>query len=93
MKLSKRRKLNFVISLSQLNREKNYVPPAGLLRLREELKCLRKIERMKVLEAISWSSTTGDRCDNGDYILGYRGFKEIDRFIWFLLNDWKSQNH
>ena len=87
MKLSKRRKLNFVISLSQLNREKNYVPPAGLLQLREEFKCLRKIERMKVLEAISWSATTWDRCDNADYILGFRGIKEIDRFIWFLLND------
>ncbi len=64
---------------------KNYITPAGLERLRAELRELRQIERPKVVEIVSWAAGNGDRSENGDYIYGKRRLREIDRRIRFLL--------
>ena len=64
---------------------KNYITPAGLQRLRDELKHLRIEERPKVVEVVSWAAGNGDRSENGDYIYGKKRLREIDRRMRFLL--------
>ena len=64
---------------------KNYITPAGLQRLRDELKHLRVEERPKVVEVVSWAAGNGDRSENGDYIYGKKRLREIDRRMRFLL--------
>jgi transcription elongation factor GreB len=64
---------------------KNYITPAGLARLQAELRQLRRVERPKVVEIVSWAAGNGDRSENGDYIYGKRRLREIDRRIRFLL--------
>lgn len=63
---------------------KNYITPEGLQRLHDELKQLRRVERPKVVEVVSWAAGNGDRSENGDYIYGKRRLREIDRRIRFL---------
>src|SRR6266853_5506594 len=63
---------------------KNYVTPAGLAALREELRTLLRVERPKVVDVVSWAAGNGDRSENGDYIYGKRRLHEIDRRIRFL---------
>jgi transcription elongation factor GreB len=63
---------------------RNYLTPAGYLRLREELKTLLDIERPKVVETVSWAAKNGDRSENGDYLYGKKRLREIDRRIRFL---------
>ncbi|OFZ22036.1 MAG: transcription elongation factor GreB [Bdellovibrionales bacterium GWB1_55_8] len=63
---------------------KNYMTPAGALRLREELKQLLYKERPEVVRTVSWAASNGDRSENGDYIYGKRRLREIDRRIRFL---------
>lgn len=64
---------------------KNYITPEGLQRLQEELRHLRRVERPKVVEVVSWAAGNGDRSENGDYLYGKRRLREIDRRIHFLL--------
>jgi transcription elongation factor GreB len=64
---------------------KNYITPDGLARLREELRMLRRVERPKVVETVSWAAGNGDRSENGDYIYGKRRLREIDSRIRFIL--------
>lgn len=64
---------------------KNYITPAGLERLRDELRQLRRVERPKVVEVVSWAAGNGDRSENGDYLYGKKRLREIDRRIRFLL--------
>lgn len=64
---------------------KNYITPAGLQRLRDELKHLRVEERPKVVEVVSWAAGNGDRSENGDYIYGKKRLREIDRRMRFLI--------
>ncbi len=64
---------------------KNYITPAGMERLRDELQQLRSIERPKVVETVSWAAGNGDRSENGDYIYGKKRLREIDRRMRFLL--------
>jgi transcription elongation factor GreB len=64
---------------------KNYITPAGLARLQEELRQLRSVERPKVVEIVSWAAGNGDRSENGDYLYGKRRLREIDRRMRFLL--------
>ncbi len=64
---------------------KNYVTPNGLKLLRDELDQLRRIERPKVVEVVSWAAGNGDRSENGDYIYGKKRLREIDRRLRFLL--------
>ncbi|MBM3600444.1 MAG: transcription elongation factor GreB [Alphaproteobacteria bacterium] len=65
--------------------EKNYITPAGLKRLQDELRQLRVIERPKVVETVAWAAGNGDRSENGDYIYGKKRLREIDRRMRFLL--------
>ena len=63
---------------------KNYITPQGYERLRGELLGLIDIERPKVVEAVHWAASNGDRSENGDYIYGKKRLREIDRHIRFL---------
>lgn len=63
---------------------KNYITPAGFLRLRTELLALMDDERPKVVEAVHWAAKNGDRSENGDYLYGKKRLREIDRRIRFL---------
>ncbi len=64
---------------------KNYMTPQGVKRLQDELRRLRRVERPKVVEVVSWAAGNGDRSENADYIYGKKRLREIDRRIRFLL--------
>jgi transcription elongation factor GreB len=63
---------------------KNYVTPRGYKLLVDELQTLRRVERPKVVEIVSWAAGNGDRSENGDYIYGKKRLREIDRRIRYL---------
>ena len=63
---------------------KNYITPHGYATLRDELLDLIDNERPKVVEAVHWAASNGDRSENGDYIYGKKRLREIDRRIRFL---------
>jgi transcription elongation factor GreB len=63
---------------------KNYITPQGYARLRAEFVDLMDNERPKVVEAVHWAASNGDRSENGDYIYGKKRLREIDRRIRFL---------
>jgi transcription elongation factor GreB len=63
---------------------KNYITPAGLERLRRELKFLLTRERPAVTEVVTWAAGNGDRSENADYQYGKKRLREIDRRIRFL---------
>jgi transcription elongation factor GreB len=63
---------------------KNYITPAGYARMRDELLGLMDVDRPKVVEAVYWAASNGDRSENGDYIYGKKRLREIDRRIRFL---------
>ena len=60
---------------------KNYISPNGLSSLQNELRHLLEVERPKVVDAVSWAASNGDRSENGDYIYGKKKLREIDRKI------------
>ncbi|TAL04018.1 MAG: transcription elongation factor GreB [Rhodospirillaceae bacterium] len=64
---------------------KNYVTPDGFRRLQDELHQLRRVERPKVVETVSWAAGNGDRSENGDYIYGKKRLREIDRRVRYLI--------
>ncbi|MCM1511880.1 MAG: transcription elongation factor GreB [Oxalobacter formigenes] len=64
---------------------KNYITPAGLKALKDELLHLIDRERPEVVKVVSWAASNGDRSENGDYIYGKRRLREIDRRIRFLI--------
>ena len=63
---------------------KNYITPAGLQRLRDELRWLLLRERPAVTQVVAWAAGNGDRSENADYQYGKRRLREIDRRIRFL---------
>lgn len=63
---------------------KNYITPQGYARLRFELLDLIDNERPKIVDAVYWAASNGDRSENGDYIYGKKRLREIDRRIRFL---------
>jgi len=63
---------------------KNYITPAGLQRLKDELHHLLHTERPAVTAVVSWAAGNGDRSENADYQYGKRRLREIDRRIRFL---------
>src|SRR5690349_8409097 len=63
---------------------RNYITPAGYARLRAELLHLIDEERPKIVEAVYWAASNGDRSENGDYLYGKKRLREIDRRIRFL---------
>ena len=63
---------------------KNYISLNGLSNLQNELRHLLEVERPKVVDAVSWAASNGDRSENGDYIYGKKKLREIDRRIRYL---------
>ncbi|MBA3886572.1 MAG: transcription elongation factor GreB [Acidobacteria bacterium] len=63
---------------------RNYITPAGLQRLREELRFLLTRERPAVTQVVAWAAGNGDRSENADYQYGKRRLRQIDRRIRFL---------
>ena len=63
---------------------KNYITPAGLRRLRDELHFLLTRERPAVTQVVAWAAGNGDRSENADYQYGKRRLRQIDRRIRFL---------
>jgi transcription elongation factor GreB len=63
---------------------KNYITPQGYAVLRAEFADLMDNERPKIVEAVHWAASNGDRSENGDYIYGKKRLREIDRRIRFL---------
>jgi len=63
---------------------KNYITPVGYKALRDELLGLIDVERPKVVDAVHWAASNGDRSENGDYLYGKKRLREIDRRIRFL---------
>jgi len=70
--------------LPQIAGVRNYITPAGYMRLKEELVQLLNTERPEVVRTVSWAASNGDRSENGDYIYGKKRLREIDRRIRFL---------
>ncbi len=64
---------------------KNYITPAGHLRMKTELKHLVEVERPDVVRTVSWAASNGDRSENGDYLYGKRRLREIDRRVRYLI--------
>jgi transcription elongation factor GreB len=64
---------------------KNYITPQGFARLRAELKALVENERPRIVEAVYWAASNGDRSENGDYLYGKKRLREIDRRIRVLI--------
>src|SRR4029453_9259530 len=63
---------------------KNYITPAGLQRLRDELKVLLSRERPAVTQVVAWAAGNRARSENADYQYGKRRLRQIDRRIRFL---------
>src|SRR3954462_9810562 len=63
---------------------KNYITPAGVQRLKEELRFLLTRERPAVTEVVAWAASNGDRSENADYQYGKRRLRQIDGRIRFL---------
>ena len=64
---------------------KNYITPEGLERLQAEFTFLKRIERPKIVETVSWAASNGDRSENGDYIYGKQKLRQIDSRLRFLI--------
>ena len=65
--------------------DKTYLTPKGYSRLMGELNHLRRTERPRVVEVVSWAAGNGDRSENGDYLYGKKRLREIDRRIRYLI--------
>lgn len=65
--------------------ERNYITPAGALRLQKELQNLKHRERPEVVRIVEWAAGNGDRSENGDYLYGKKRLREIDRRMRFLI--------
>jgi transcription elongation factor GreB len=63
---------------------KNYITPAGVQRLKDELRFLRVRERPAVTRVVAWAAGNGDRSENADYQYGKRRLRQIDSRIRFL---------
>jgi len=62
----------------------NYITPAGVKRLRDELHFLLTRERPAMTEMVAWAASNGDRSENADYQYGKRRLRQIDSRIRFL---------
>ncbi len=62
----------------------NYITPAGLKKLRNELHELLHIERPKMVKTVAWAAANGDRSENADYQYGKKRLREIDKRVHFL---------
>lgn len=64
--------------------QSNYITPAGVKRLRDELDHLWKVERPLTTQRVSDAAAEGDRSENAEYIYGKKRLREIDSRIRFL---------
>src|SRR5262245_36918365 len=62
----------------------NYITPAGLQQLKDELRFLLANERPAVTQVVAWAASNGDRSENADYQYNKRRLRQIDRRIRFL---------
>jgi transcription elongation factor GreB len=65
--------------VSKPPRDPNYITPAGLERLKDELRALIQVERPQLVKTVAWAASNGDRSENADYIYGKRRLREIDK--------------
>jgi transcription elongation factor GreB len=65
-------------------KQKNYITPAGLQRLKDERTFLVSRERPAVTQVVAWAAGNGDRSENADYTYGKRRLRQIDSRIRFL---------
>ena len=65
-------------------KQKNYITPAGLQRLKDEHRFLLNRERPAVTQVVTWAAGNGDRSENADYLYGKRRLRQIDSRIRFL---------
>jgi transcription elongation factor GreB len=63
---------------------RNYITPAGLQRLKDELHFLLNKDRPTVTEVVAWAAGNGDRSENADYQYAKRRLRQIDGRIRFL---------
>ena len=56
---------------------KNYITPAGLLRLKDEYRFLMYRERPAVTPVVAWAAGNGDRSENAGYLYGKRRLRQI----------------
>jgi transcription elongation factor GreB len=66
------------------NRDKNYITPSGLERLKDERHFLLTKDRPAVKEVVAWAAGNGDRSENADYQYSKRRLRQIDGRIRFL---------
>ena len=65
-------------------KQKNYITPAGLQRLKDEHQFLMNRERPALTRVVAWAASNGDRSENADYLYGKRRLRQIDSRIRFL---------
>ena len=61
-----------------------YITQEGHARLTAELDDLWRVQRPKVVQAVSEAAALGDRSENAEYIYGKKMLREIDRRVRFL---------
>ena len=64
--------------------KKNLITKAGMLRLKDELNHLWRVERPEVTKKVSWAASLGDRSENADYQYNKKRLREIDRRVRYL---------
>jgi transcription elongation factor GreB len=79
-----KRPLREPVREAQGPKQKNYITPGGLQRLRDEHKFLLSRERPAVTQVVAWAASNGDRSENADYLYGKRRLRQIDSRIRFL---------
>ncbi len=72
------------VATDSIDGGKNYITPAGLQRLKDELKFLLVRERPAVTKVVAWAAGNGDRSENADYQYNKRRLRQIDRRIRHL---------
>src|SRR5690554_2594343 len=60
------------------------ITQAGMLRLKEELNHLWRVERPDITKKVNWAASLGDRSENADYQYNKKRLREIDRRVRYL---------
>ena len=63
----------------------NYMTPAGVKRIQDELQWLHNEERPRIVSEVAAAAAFGDRSDNAEYKYGKQRLREIDRRGRFLM--------
>jgi transcription elongation factor GreB len=73
-----------ILCLRGKSMRKNLITKAGMLRLKDELNQLWRVERPDVTKKVSWAASLGDRSENADYQYNKKRLREIDRRVRYL---------